>query len=141
MKFELIIDKNQEESITIIAHEKNKKIEMIESLVNELNIVVYSEDETKIIDINDVICFFTKDNYVYLYKEDREYKTKLRIYQVEKIVNSSFIKINQGCIANINKIDSFKTSIGGSIKVIFNNGYVEHISRRELANVKRRLGL
>ena len=141
MKYELIIDTNQEESITIIAHEKTKKIIEIENLINELNIVGYSQDETRIIDINDVICFFTKDNAVFLYIEDKEYKTKLRIYQVEEMVTSSFIKINQGCIANISKIDRFKTSFGGSVQVIFNNGYIDYISRRELQNVKRRLGI
>ena len=141
MKYELIIDPNQEESITIIAHEKTKKIIEIENLINELNIVGYSQDETRIIDINDVICFFTKDNAVFLYIEDKEYKTKLRIYQVEEMVTSSFIKINQGCIANISKIDRFKTSFGGSVQVIFNNGYIDYISRRELQNVKRRLGI
>ena len=73
--------------------------------------------------------------------EDKDYKTKLRMYQVEEMITTSFIKINQGCIANISKINHFKTSFGGSVQVIFNNGHIDYISRRELQNVKRRLGI
>ena len=66
---------------------------------------------------------------------------KERIYQVEELLDNSFIKINQGCIVNINKILKFDSSITGSIKVILKNGFSDYISRRELKNVKRRIGL
>ena len=53
----------------------------------------------------------------------------------------SFIKLNQSCIANKNKIKKFESTIGGALKVIFKNGYIDYISRRELKNVKERMGL
>ena len=60
---------------------------------------------------------------------------------MEELLDNSFIKINQGCIVNINKILKFDSSITGSIKVILKNGFNDYISRRELKNVKRRIGL
>ena len=60
---------------------------------------------------------------------------------MEELLDNSFIKINQGCIVNINKILKFDSSITGSIKVILKNGFSDYISRRELKNVKRRIGL
>ena len=66
---------------------------------------------------------------------------KNRLYQIEEIVDSNFIKINQSCIANINQIKKFDATLGASLLVIFKNGHSDYISRRELKNVKRRLGL
>ena len=55
--------------------------------------------------------------------------------------NEYFVKLNQSCLANIKQIKEFKASIGGSVMVIFQNGYKDYISRRELKNVKERIGL
>ena len=41
----------------------------------------------------------------------------------------------------VEQIKEFKASIGGSVMVIFQNGYKDYISRRELKNVKERIGL
>ena len=55
--------------------------------------------------------------------------------------NKYYVKINQSCYANIKNIKKFESTIGGSLKVIFKNNYVDYISRRELKNVKERMGL
>ena len=54
---------------------------------------------------------------------------------------ASFIKINQSCLANKKKIKKFEYTIGGSLRVVFKNGYIDYIARRELKNVKERMGL
>ena len=41
----------------------------------------------------------------------------------------------------VTKIKKFESTIGGSLKVIFKNGYVDYISRRELKIVKQRMGI
>ena len=61
--------------------------------------------------------------------------------QLEEMLDDSFVKINQSCIANIKKIDRFKATVGGSLTVIFKNGHIDYVSRRNLKNVKERLGL
>ena len=73
--------------------------------------------------------------------EKGKYRLKSRLYQLEKNLNDNFVKINQSCIANIKKIEKFKASVGGALMVIFKNGYEDYVSRRNLKNVKERLGL
>ena len=72
---------------------------------------------------------------------DKEYVTKLRINKVLELVDDSFVKINQGCVANASHIQKFGVSLGGALKVVFKNGYCDYVSRRELPNIKRRFGL
>ena len=143
MKYKLIIDQEKEESIVITAHKKNDMIVRIEEMINmnNHNIFGYYEDEIIMLDLNNIFAVFTKDSKVFVNIDKKDYLIKERLYQIEEILDNSFIKINQGCIVNIKKILRFENSITGSIKVVLKNGFEDYISRRELKNVKRRIGL
>ena len=143
MKLQIVIDRNRDEEIFIYVHEKTQLICEIEELVNNnsFDLTGYTENETVKLNLNDVYCFITEDNKVYALTENEKYRLKSRLYQLEENLNSSFVKINQSCIANIKKIDKFKASIGGSLTVVLRNGYVDIVSRRNLKKVKERLGL
>lgn len=141
MKYQLIIDKDKEETIVITAHERNDLILEIEKLLNpNSQLIGYYENEIVPLDVLDIFAFFTDNGRVYANTKDKNYLIKERIYHLEETLES-FIKINQGCLINLSKIKRFETSIGGSIKVIMKNNFSDYISRRELTNVKRRVGL
>lgn len=143
MKYELIIDKEKEESIIIRAHEKTELINQIEELLkmSECKVIGYYEDEIIPVNFNEVFAIYTRDSKVYINVNNKDYLIKERLYQIEEMLDTSYVKINQGCIVNIKKILKFENSITGSIKVILKNGFSDYISRRELKNVKRRIGL
>lgn len=143
MKYELIIDKEKEESIIIRAHEKTELINQIEELLkmSECKVIGYYEDEIIPVNFNEVFAIYTRDSKVYINVNNKDYLIKERLYQIEEMLDTLFVKINQGCIVNIKKILKFENSITGSIKVILKNGFSDYISRRELKNVKRRIGL
>ena len=54
---------------------------------------------------------------------------------------SNFVKINQSCIVNVNKIERFDTSVSGTLKVSLKNGYTDYVSRRQLKPIKERIGI
>ena len=143
MKLRIVIDKNHDEQILIYAHEKTALICDIEQLVNNdsFDLTGYGETETIKLNLNEICCFITEENKVYALTEKGKYRLKSRLYQIEENLNDNFVKINQSCIANIKKIDKFKASVGGALTVIFKNGYEDYVSRRNLKNVKERLGL
>lgn len=143
MKYILTIDPEQEEKVIVIAHQRNELVDGIEKLINETinEIIGYTDNETVKMNIDDISCFFTNNNKIYaIYNNDRYY-IKLRLYQIESLIDNNFIKINRGCIINKKEIKKFESSFGGSIKVVLKNGFSDYISRRELSNVKRSIGL
>ena len=97
MKYQLIIDKTKEESIVITVHEKTDKIKQIEDIINsnKYQLLAYNQEEIVPININEVFAFFTNDSKVYVSLNDNELLIKERIYQVEELLDNSFIKINQ----------------------------------------------
>jgi DNA-binding LytR/AlgR family response regulator len=146
MKFYLMIDETKEPSVTIVCPKVTSAVTKIESLCKELDwdeevLYVYADEEILPLCLTDIACFFTKDNKVFASMGDKEYATKLRIKQVLELVDDSFIKINQGCVGNVKHIEKFTVTFGGALKVVFKNGYSDYVSRRELKNIKRRLGL
>lgn len=143
MKFTLIIDKNREEEVSIVCHEKRDLFEQIERMVTNENLELtgIENDNIVLINVNEVSCFISSNNSVYALVGNHRYRIKKRLYQIEEMLDSNYIKINQSCIANIKQIKQFKASFNGFLEVIFKNGYKDYISRRELKNVKERIGL
>ena len=142
MKYKLIVNKELEESIVITVHEKTELIEEIEKLINEnnLNLIGYDEDEFTPLKIEEIYAFFSNNGKIYASTINKTYLLKERIYQLEKLA-PSFIKINQGCLIDPNKILRFETKISGSIRIVMKNNFSDYIARREMKNVKRRLGI
>ena len=143
MDFQLIIDEENKELITARVKKANELTEKIETLVKEYvgenKIVVFSEDETVILEIKNIECVTVIDNKVWAITENGKYLIKNRLYEVEKLLSSSFIKINKSSVANISKIKKFISTYSGSVNVEFKSGYTDYISRRCLPQVKRRL--
>ncbi|MBQ5823889.1 MAG: LytTR family transcriptional regulator [Clostridia bacterium] len=142
MKFSLFIDRNREEEVIVYAHERNELVESVEQLVSEeTQLTGYSGKTAVRLYLNDVYCFTVESNKVYAVTETEKFEMKQRLYQLEKIADKAFVKINQSCIANIGKIDRFDASVSGTMRVNFKNGYTDYVSRRQLKSVKERLGL
>ena len=145
MRFNLIIDEKQEPSVTIVCKRVNSTVEQIEKLCKNDGdsglLYGYQEEEITPLELAEVVCFYTHDNKVFASVGKENYATKLRIKQVLELVDDSFIKINQGCVANVKQIAKFSTSFGGALKVVFKNGFTDYVARREIKQVKRRFGL
>lgn len=143
MKFTLILDKDRDEEIIIYAREKNELVSKIEKLTEESppGLTGYRDKVGVILNPDEIYCFIAQGNKVYAVTEKEKLQMKIRLYKIEEYELDSFVKINQSCIANLNKIARFDTSVSGTLKVVFKNSYTDYVSRRNLKNVKERLGI
>ena len=93
------------------------------------------------LEIDEIYCIITENNKVIALTDNGKFLLKHRMYQLEEKLPQNFIKINQSCIANINEIKRFDSSISGTLKVVFKNGFSDYVSRRNIKSVKERLGV
>jgi DNA-binding LytR/AlgR family response regulator len=137
-----VIDKDREEEVVIYVHEKNSLSYEIEELVLGKSLELFGYKDKNIVKLSpsDVFCFTVENNKVYALCESEKYQIKQRLYLLEEILDSDFVKINQSCIANIRKISKFDTSITGTLMVSFKNGHRDYVSRRQMKKVKERIG-
>lgn len=144
MKFKLIIDQNQEEEIVVTVKQRNSLVDYIQNLVekNEDEIIGYLNNQIIRLDIKSIECIFTQDNKVYVaYEDKRIYQIKRRLYEIEKILPPTFIRINKSAIANTKLIARYITTITGGVNVEFKSGYTDYVSRRCFAEIKRSYNL
>lgn len=142
MKLEIITDENCEEKIVIYQNSKNPITDKIKQLIEEAEeIIGFKEKEILKLNPYDIYCITIIDNKVCAVCEHETYQLKERLYNLEEKLPNIFIKINQSCIANLEKIERFDASISGTLKFCFKNGWSDYVSRRQLKAIKERIGI
>lgn len=143
MKFSLFIDPERDEEVIVYAHKRCEKTQKIQQLAEDTlsELICYNGTEGIVVPVDDIFCVFSNGDNVYVMTEKEQYKVKQRLYQLYEKLSLSFVKINQSCIVNINKIQKFDATIAGSLTVKLKNGYKDYVSRRQLKEVKERIGL
>ncbi|MGM9647386.1 MAG: LytTR family DNA-binding domain-containing protein [Eubacteriales bacterium] len=142
MKFKLIIDRDRPEEVQVYAHRENRLTRAIERLCEEdaVRLIGYRDREMIPLNLSDVCCFVVENNKIYALTSVDKLQLKCRLYALEETLPDGFVKLNQSCIANLSRIERFDASFAGTLTVRFQNGYTDYVSRRNLRNVKERLG-
>ncbi|MBR2930566.1 MAG: LytTR family transcriptional regulator [Clostridia bacterium] len=96
--------------------------------------------ETHLIDPSMVSAFISEEGGVYAILNGRRIALKERLYVLEERYGDRFMRVSQSCLANIGMIDRFEATFGASLAVIFKDGYRDIVSRRQLKQVKERIG-
>ena len=143
MKFKLIIDKENEEEIVARVHSESELTREIETLILSYDgsdsIWVMGDDELMCISFENIECITVIDRKIYaIDNKGKQYRVKQKLFELEKILPSYFVRINKSSLGNVQKIRRFKTAFNGSVDVEFVCGYVDYVSRRCLSEVKRR---
>ena len=105
MKFRLIIDKEKDEEVVATVHERYPLIDEIEALILKHagtdRIPGYTEDNIKMLSVSEIECVTVLDGKTYaIDSKNQAYRLKQRLYELESILPSSFIRINKSALAN-----------------------------------------
>ena len=143
MKYKLIIDKNAEEEITVIAHAPSSLTQQIEDLARSYSgaesIVGYRDDEMRKLTFHEVECITILDRKVIaIDTRGNHYRIQDRLRDLENILPSYFIRINKSALANEHCILRFDAAFSGGVDAVFRCGYREYVSRRCFAEIRRR---
>ena len=143
MKYKLIIDKDAEEEITVVAHAPSSLTQQIEDLVcgysGADSMLGYREDELRRLAFQEIECITVLDRKVIaIDKDGNQYRIQDRLRDLEEILPSYFIRINKSTLANEHRILRFDAAFSGSVDAVFQCGYREYVSRRCFAEIRRR---
>ena len=142
MKFTVIIDESREEEVVVYAHKKSKFTEELEAFVqsNTPELIGYGGKNIVKFSLAEVFAFAVEDGKVFAITAHEKLYVQKRLYQIEEMADSRFVKINQSCIVSVGCIERFEATFGGSLMVILKNGYRDYVSRRQMKAVKERIG-
>lgn len=143
MKFKLIIDKEKDEEVVATVHRRTALTDEIEALILNYagadRIPAYTEEDMKMLAFPDIECVTVLDGKTYaIDTKNQRYRLRQRLYELEALLPSSFIRINKSTLANENRLDRFAVTYSGGVDAVFQCGYTEYVSRRCFAQIKRR---
>ena len=143
MKYKLIIDKDAEEEITVVAHAPSSLTQRIEDLVRSFSgadfIMGYRDEEIRKLSFGEIECITVLDRKVIAIDTNgNHYSLKDRLRDLEDILPSYFIRINKSTLANEHRIQRFDAVFSGGVDAVFYCGYKEYVSRRCFAEIRRR---
>ena len=91
----------------------------------------------------DLVRFYGENKAVFAQDGAGErYEVKLRLYELEEKLDSrTFVRISNSEIVNLKQVTALDLTLGGTIKMTLAGGTVCWVSRRNVKNIKRALGL
>lgn len=143
MQFSLVIDPNKEEAVVATVHAPSPLTDRLEQLIREYTgsdkLTAYREDELLQLPFSQIECITVLDGKTYaIDTKGQRYRLKERLYTLEAMLPSSFIRINKSALANETHLDRFIATFSGGVNARFQSGYEEYVSRRCFAEIKRR---
>ena len=99
----------------------------------------YKNDEMRKLFFSEIECITVIDKKVIaIDTKCNSYVLKERLYELENILPSYFIRINKSTLANEHRILQFDAAYSGGVNAVFQCGYRDYISRRCFSQIKRR---
>ena len=146
MEIEIVIDQSQIEPKIIIKTSKlTQEVENIMNIISQHNPSIISgikDEKLEIIDENAIIAVFAQDGKVYADTKNGIYELKLRLYELENILDKTrFVRISKSEIINLKAVKNFDLSFTGTISVEMKNGKISYVSRRFVSKIKKILGV
>ena len=143
MKCEIIIDKDCDEKVVVYAKKQHRLVQEIQQLAETASaeLIGYRDREIIRLHPSDMECVTVVNGKVYAVCEDGQWLLKSRLYLLEETLPPQFVRINQSCIANIQRIERFDASFSGTLTIRFKSGYTDYVSRTQLKTVKEKVGI
>ncbi len=113
-----------EEEIVISCKERSSKIMLLESLIEnvineEAELVLTLQDAEYYVPKKSVLFFETYDGRVTAHTADAMYYTEYKLYELEKIMPSFFVRVSKSCILNTLAVSSIRRNLAGASEVYF----------------------
>lgn len=144
MRVEIKLSEEFKETYAIIytkeiSEEVQRAVEILEAKEN----VITAKDNEKIsiIEPKEIYMIRMENKEVVIYCEKKKYISGKKLYELERILGDSFMRISKGTIVNLKMIDSVEPSFNAMMYLVMKNGCKDYISRTYLAEFKKYLGL
>lgn len=139
------VDDSEEETIDVFCHEEHK--DRMQEIAREFvdgshKITCKKNDKTYRIRLDDVFYIETVDERLFIYCENEVYENRMRLYEAESLcVDTLFFKASKSMLINVKKIENMKPSLSGRFEITMINGEKLLVSRRYVADLKKKMSL
>ncbi len=124
MKIRIEICGEGDDEIIIRCHEHDEKIQSIERVLegvvkNRRELVLYIGNSEYYVPISDILFFETGDGKVCAHTREAMYSAPHKLFELENLLPSSFVRISKSAIANVLQISSLSRELVGNGEIRF----------------------
>ncbi len=110
--------------------------------INSQTLFAAKDRKTYFVKPEDIALVRTEGREIVCYdKRKNRYVLDKPLYELETMLDGSFVRISKPAIANISQIGHVEASFNGTMELVMKNGVTDYISRSFRKNFKERLGL
>lgn len=146
MKIRIEIDEeNTEEEVVIKCNSINNQVKIIQSTLSDLlsqktQINFFKKGQEYYIDLEDILFFESNSQGICAHTANDMYYVKHKLYELEKVLPSMFIRISKSSIVNIKHIYSILKNLTSASRIEFyNTNKIIYVSRYYYQQLKSRL--
>lgn len=135
----------EEDEIQIKCREYSEDILRVQSLLSEfvskpMKMTFYKDNQEFFLPLKDILFFQTDQQLVTAHTVSEVYHVKYRLYELEDILPSAFVRVSKSTIVNSHKIYSILKSITSASKVEFQHTHKKiYVSRNYYQQLKDKL--
>lgn len=105
-------------------------------------LTAYSSQGIVILSVKDVYYFESVDNKVFAYCRTEVYEVHKKLYELEEELNSQdFLRVSKSIIVHLPKISYLRPLFNGRFEATLKNAEKILVSRRYVAEMKKKLGI
>lgn len=143
-KLEIIPDLDEEEIIIRVRQNSEAIEEILAKLNNEVSspsdIRVYKRETEYFLNLQHVLFFETQNDAVFVHTRQEMYTVKQRLFELEAMLPTQFLRISKSSIVNCDEIQSIARNLTASSLIEFKNSFKQiYVSRLYFKQLKLRL--
>lgn len=146
MKIRIEFDENIKEDEVIIrcreltSEVKNVQVVLSNILSEKAQITFFKDNTEYYISLEEILFFETEESSICAHTLDNVYQVKYKLYELEEILPSEFVRASKSTIVNINNIYSMTRNLSSSSLVEFQNTHKKiYVSRHYYKSLKDKL--
>ena len=126
MKIRIEICEDGEEELILRAHSRDERIRRIEDALGAIvkssrEITLYSGGTEYYIPLSEIIFFESSDGKVFAHTKDKTFSAHHKLFELEDILPSSFVRVSKSVIVNVRSIGSITRELVGNGVITFSD--------------------
>ncbi len=122
------ISDDVKDEVIIRCKSMNDEVRLLQDVIANIidqnaKLVLTSGDSEYFVPRNDIMFFESSDGRTAAHTADKMLYTEYKLYELEKILSSEFVRISKSCIVNCTKVASVDKNLAGASEIFFNDSH------------------
>lgn len=132
LNIKVVVDEAQDpQEITIVVHHMSDEIKRIVQELNQPILMAFKRGSEFPLVVNDVLFFEVEEDNVYAHLVHTSYLVRQRLYELENLLPTHFVRISKSSIVNIQHIASIHRDLSTVREIGFHQSHkVIYVSRK-----------